>query len=426
MNPGGEWSDTAHRPIRIDRLAPEVTLVRDPLDPDGNQGWYTVPVAVTANVTDTGSGVAAVEISADGTTWQPYTATLSFTNDTPETTIFARASDGAGHVSEPVSTTLKIDLSAPDSDSSDDCEAGVCNGGVWERTSGLAGMEIQVDGGSWTSASILGEALPTLWAYAALLDVGSGYHIVYGRAADGAGHVEAPHLIAERIWYPWASPDLSASSLAFEPAVARPGETVTATLTVRNGGFQEGYVAIQATLPAGLAPAGGVRSDGHHLHPAECDGVSRGGCNWAEPARRRAAATTHPDDTLDRRRGRCARTGTAAGLVACHRAVGSGAAPHPQNLRGRANLQLARDLGGLDVSLDVELVQDGSGEREAPSGGIRRSGDSIRELNGLSLSRGRAHQPSSSRTQGSLAATAWQSLRSAVQNSAPSDSASAR
>lgn len=39
---------------------------------------------------------------------------------------------------------------------------------------------------------------------------------------------------------------------------------------------------------------------------------------------------------------------------------------------------------------------------------------------------GWAHQPSSSRTQGSLAATAWQSLRSAVQNSAPSRSASAR
>jgi len=258
MNPGGEWSDTAHRRIRIDKFAPAVALVRNPLDPDGNQGWYTVPVTVTASATDAGSGVAALETSTDGSTWAPYAGPLEFTADTPETIIWARASDSAGRVSEPISTTVKVDLSAPDSDSSDDCEGGVCNGGVWEGTSGLAGMEIQVDDGSWTSASILGEALPTLWAYAALLDVGNGYHIINGRAADGAGHVEAPHKMAERIWYPWASPDLSASSLAFEPAVARPGETVTATLTVRNGGFQEGYVAIQATLPAGLAPAEGA------------------------------------------------------------------------------------------------------------------------------------------------------------------------
>ena len=115
-----------------------------------------------------------------------------------------------------------------------------------------------------------GRSAATPWAYAALLDVGNGYHIINGRAADGAGHVEAPHQMAERIWSSRASPDLSASSLAFEPAVARPGETVTATLTVRNGGFQEGYVAIKATLPAGLAPAEGALDQPRrqrHLRP---------------------------------------------------------------------------------------------------------------------------------------------------------------
>jgi hypothetical protein len=260
MSPGGEWGDTAHRRIRIDRLAPKVALVSDPLDPDGNQGWYTVPVTVTASATDEGSGVAVLETSSDGSTWQPYTTALQFTSDTQGTTVWARASDVAGHVSEPVSTTVKIDLTPPNSQSSAECPAdGVC-GGAFETISGLAGMEIQVDGGSWTSASVLGKLqdAPTPWAYAALLDVGQGYHIVYGRAADGAGHVEAPHKIAERIWYPTASPDLSASSIAFEPAIARPGETVTGTLTVRNGGFQEGYVTIKATLPAGLTPAEGA------------------------------------------------------------------------------------------------------------------------------------------------------------------------
>jgi hypothetical protein len=129
-----------------------------------------------------------------------------------------------------------------------------------ESTSGLAGMEIQVDGGSWTSADVLLETpgVTTPWAYAALLDVGGGYHFFYGRAADGAGHVEEPHLLGERVWYPTASADLSASSIVFEPAIARPGEIVTPTLTVRNGGFQEGYVAISLTLPTGLTPAEGA------------------------------------------------------------------------------------------------------------------------------------------------------------------------
>jgi hypothetical protein len=186
---------------------------------------------------------------------------MQFTSDTPATTIWARASDVAGHDSVPVSTTLKIDLTPPNSQGLGNCgSGGVCSGGAFERTSGLAGMEIQVGGGSWTSASVLGAVgeVPTPWAYAALLDVGHGYHIFYARGADGAGHVEASHKIAERIWYPTASPDLSASSIAFEPAIARPGQTVTATLTVRNSGFQEGYVAIKATLPSGLTPAEGA------------------------------------------------------------------------------------------------------------------------------------------------------------------------
>jgi hypothetical protein len=265
MSPGGEWSDTAHRRIRIDRLAPEVALVRDPLDPGGNQGWYTVPVTVTASATDAGSGLAALETSSDGTSWQPYAGPLQFNDNTPATTIWARASDVAGHVSEPVSTTLKVDLTPPNSQSLGSCDSGgVCAGRIIEAISGIAGMEIQVDGGSWTSVSALGEwqstpgQPPTPWAYAALLDVGHGHHIIYGRAADGAGHVEAAHKIAEVTFYPTASPDLSGSSIAIEPAVARPGEVVTVTLNVRNGGLGEAYVAISATLPVGLAPAEGA------------------------------------------------------------------------------------------------------------------------------------------------------------------------
>ncbi len=62
-----------------------------------------------------GAGVAKVEVSSDGVTWQPYAAPLQFTEDTAGTTVYARATDAAGHAAEPAMTTFKIDQTAPDS-----------------------------------------------------------------------------------------------------------------------------------------------------------------------------------------------------------------------------------------------------------------------------------------------------------------------
>ena len=280
MNTNGEWSETAHRQIRIDRRPPEVTLALDPPVPAGNQGWYTTPVTVTATVVETGSGVATVETSTDeGATWQPYTGPLHYTTDTPPTTIWARATDGVVHVSEPVSTSLKVDLIAPDSHTvGPGCVWGVCfadivvdaqgnehlvlMGQIHEDTSGASGMEIQANGGRWTGAGAVGTWYPdparpevaVNWVYTATLDIGHGYHIFKGRAVDGAGHAEEPYEIAQFIWYPLSSPDLGGSTIAIEPAVVRPGDTVEVLMAVRNGGRQEAQVDFTATLPAGLTP----------------------------------------------------------------------------------------------------------------------------------------------------------------------------
>ncbi|MFX1411599.1 MAG: LamG-like jellyroll fold domain-containing protein, partial [Promethearchaeota archaeon] len=113
---GDEWGDTAHRALRIDVDPPQVTLALDPPAPTGNASWYNTPLTVTVVTTDgTGSGVAAVEVSTDGVTWTPYTAPLSFPTDTPTTTLWARATDVAGHVSTPVSATFKVDVTPPSS-----------------------------------------------------------------------------------------------------------------------------------------------------------------------------------------------------------------------------------------------------------------------------------------------------------------------
>ena len=55
---GGQWSDTAHRVIRVDANAPQVELAVDPAWPTGSNGWYVTPLTVTVVATDTpGSGV---------------------------------------------------------------------------------------------------------------------------------------------------------------------------------------------------------------------------------------------------------------------------------------------------------------------------------------------------------------------------------
>jgi hypothetical protein len=299
-----EWSDTAHRRIRIDKSAPTVKLTLDPPVPTGNQNWYRTPLTVAVTALDSGSSVGTLEYAIDGgqqpanaplhytsaaspTTggqgWQPYNGPMQFTSDTPPTTLWVRATDVAGHASDPISTTFKVDLTAPDSHVAADCGIwGVCqatittdaqgnehllmSGQINEGMSGRAGMEIQANGGSWTAASALGEwhpfadkpAVTTNWMYSGTLDLGHGFHIFQGRSIDGAGNIETPYQIAAIIWYPLASPDLSQSSLIFEPAIARPGDTVTVSLAVRNGGLQEAHVAISTTLPAGLSPAEGA------------------------------------------------------------------------------------------------------------------------------------------------------------------------
>ncbi len=65
----------------------------------GLNGWYTSEVQVTLSASDNpgGTGVAQTEYSFDGTTWTPYTATLTLATE-GITTIFYRSADRAGNV----------------------------------------------------------------------------------------------------------------------------------------------------------------------------------------------------------------------------------------------------------------------------------------------------------------------------------------
>jgi len=123
-------------------------------------------------------------------------------------------------------------------------------------------MSIQADGGDRTSASAIGVWHPfpgqpqieVNWFYTATTELGRGNHIFYGQAQDQAGNLEEPYQIAQVIWFPPSTPELSASSLTVSPQVARPGDEVTLTIAVRNSGRQEAQVSMIDTLPAGLTP----------------------------------------------------------------------------------------------------------------------------------------------------------------------------
>ena len=96
-----------------DLLAPETTLVVDPSNPNGQNGWYTTKPKVTLNASDNCAGVAAIEYSTDGgQTWQPYSGTFTVESE-GAITILYRSTDRAGNTETPSSITLQIDTIAP-------------------------------------------------------------------------------------------------------------------------------------------------------------------------------------------------------------------------------------------------------------------------------------------------------------------------
>ena len=200
---------------------------------------------------------------------------LAFNADTPGVTVYARATDAAGHVSAPISTTFKIDQTPPDSHVGGGAGPGawvarvitnaagneelVLVGAIADDGSGRSGMSLEYDGLDWTGTTAIGSwpgqpAIQANWVFTATHEIGAGNHIFQGRAQDVAGNEETPYEIARVLWYPQASPDIAGSSLTASPTTIRPGEVVTFTVVARNAGWQEAHVSVVDTLPAGLTP----------------------------------------------------------------------------------------------------------------------------------------------------------------------------
>ncbi|MGC5224457.1 glycoside hydrolase family 3 C-terminal domain-containing protein [Micromonospora sp. DT81.3] len=95
-----------------DVTVPTLTVTADPAAPNGANGWYTDPVSLTFTATDETDPAPVVKVSVNGGEFAAQDGPLVLDADGVYT-VTARATDAAGNVSEPVTTEVSIDQTAP-------------------------------------------------------------------------------------------------------------------------------------------------------------------------------------------------------------------------------------------------------------------------------------------------------------------------
>ena len=157
-----------------------------------SSGGYTGPVAVSLSSVDSGTGVAVIRYTTDGSDPSPFSPMYSapFSVGTT-TTVRYRAWDKAGNIEATQSQLISIDTLAPVS--SITCNGGTCSSASYPSAvtvalsaidsggSGLAAIRYTTTGSAPTSASTL---------YTGTFSISSTTTVKY-RAWDNAGNVEA-------------------------------------------------------------------------------------------------------------------------------------------------------------------------------------------------------------------------------------------
>jgi hypothetical protein len=173
--------------LYLDSQPPQVTTSSLAGTP-GENGWYVSDVNISVSFADPspGSGLDALTYILSGGAAQPFASPLTLTDGEHE--VLIRAFDLAGNLSE-LSQTVKVDTIPPQLE---DNLAGTLFDGWYAKTailsasasdagSGLAGLDVSLDGGAWTP-------------YESPLTIGDGLHQAVFRARDVAGNltVSAP------------------------------------------------------------------------------------------------------------------------------------------------------------------------------------------------------------------------------------------
>ncbi len=224
----GCWSPLVSSRLTLDRRAPtgSLSVVNSPaftLDRD---------VEILAPAADETSGVAAVELSNDGLTWQTLPASSEpiawSAGDTPDGpwTISARWQDGAGNWSDVATTSLLLDTHGPTG-------AVVLDGGTTATRGDTVTVqatatdeasdvvEVLLSNSAATVDGVLSEALPATpgaaaeWALpgaGTVEGVAEGPHSIYAQWRDAVGH-----------WSDVASASITVDHTAPAVTVPQPG-----------------------------------------------------------------------------------------------------------------------------------------------------------------------------------------------------------
>ncbi|UOQ59678.1 M28 family peptidase [Leucobacter rhizosphaerae] len=176
-----------------DTVAPTVAIAADTEVPAS--GWYrTAPVTVVVTAEDETDAAPTVEVSLDGSTWNPYAAPVALSAEGANT-LQARVTDGAGNVIEGAET-FNIDTVAPTLAATASTTArGSVTVEAADATSGVASVEYRIlPSGAWQafpSDPILRSAART-----GTLPIGAEAVSVELRATDVAGHSSALATLA--------------------------------------------------------------------------------------------------------------------------------------------------------------------------------------------------------------------------------------
>ncbi|MBD8101232.1 OmpL47-type beta-barrel domain-containing protein [Plantibacter sp. CFBP 8775] len=171
--------------VTEDTQAP--TLDVETIGVDGAGDWFLGDVTLRATALDAADPTPLIEFQRDGGDWTAVagqrTAVQTITGDGPHS-VAIRATDAAGNTSEVWNASFRIDSGVPTVDAAFDAEsravrASAADPGAPETASGLAGLEVAVDGqDAWEP-----------YTAPVMLDLEA--HDVYLRASDTAGNVSA-------------------------------------------------------------------------------------------------------------------------------------------------------------------------------------------------------------------------------------------
>lgn len=95
--------------ISVDTTTPSISISTK--GKASKNGWYVSSPTISASASDSMSGIASLEFSVDGNSYQPYSSPISFSNG--RHTIQFRATDEAGNTTETPVQTLNVDLTPP-------------------------------------------------------------------------------------------------------------------------------------------------------------------------------------------------------------------------------------------------------------------------------------------------------------------------